>query len=321
MKIVFNTSQPHAACSLFYIEALKGIKQVDFFNAQFENYDIALFMTYDHQIIKSVREKFPNLKIGIIDPRSNVVAPSTQYCDFVVIDSIEMEDYWRLSGKPIFRYVEYPNIPYYNKAHEDKQAITVGYHGNLIHLDCMSQNVTPALQSLGLKYDIELLVMYNGPSPTGKEVWYPKNVKVRHVPWSMENYINHLALSDIGIAPNNLTYDNEAKKVIKTKNNFNYNDDDYLIRFKMPSNPGRIVVFGKLGIPVIADFYPSALQYLKGDIGYVAHSAAGWEYCLEQLITSSKKRQTMGNSLQQLVRNKFDFEVQNKKFLSFLGSV
>ena len=118
-----------------------------------------------------------------------------------------------------------------------------------------------------------------------------------------------------------MTYDNEAKKVIKTKNNFNYNDDDYLIRFKMPSNPGRIVVFGKLGIPVIADFYPSALQYLKGDIGYVAHSAAGWEYCLEQLITSSKKRQTMGNSLQQLVRNKFDFEVQNKKFLSFLGSV
>jgi len=321
MKIVFNTSQPYAACSSFYIGAFKKLKQIDFFKTNFESYDVALFMTYDYRVIQPVREKYPNLKIGIIDPRSKAVAESTEHCDFIIIDSIEMEDYWRSSNKPIFKYVEYPNIPYYDKKHQDKEIITIGYHGNLIHLDCMSQNVTPALESLGQNYNLELLVMYNGSSPTGKENWYPKNVKVRHVPWSMENYISQLALSDIGIVPNNLTHSNEAKNLIKTKNNFNYNDDDYLVRFKMPSNPGRFVVFGKLGIPVVADFYPSALQYLKGDIGFVAHSPAGWQHCLEQLIVSSNKRQTMGNSLQQLVRNKFDFEIQNRKFLSFLKGI
>jgi len=318
MKIVFNTQQPYAPCSMFYTAAFQGIDDLVFYDNDFASYDVALFMTYDHEQIKHVKRRFPQLKVGIIDPRSSKVYDSTQYCDFIVIDSIEMEDFWRMSGKPIFRYIEYPNIPYVKKVHEQKDKIIIGYHGNQIHLACMAENVTPALSALGKKYNIELLVMHNGSPPRGNENWIPDNVSVRHIPWSMENYIHELGHSDIGIVPNNKIHDVSTKLLTKTNNNFNYTDDDYSLRFKMPSNPGRYVIFGKLGIPVVADFYPSALQYLKNDVGFVAHSKAGWHHCLEQLIISYNLRQKMGDKLQSLVREEFDFELQNKKLISFL---
>ena len=171
------------------------------------------------------------------------------------------------------------------------------------------------------KYDLELLIMHNGPRPSGEEKWYPHGTEVKHVPWSMDHYIKYLADSDIGIAPNNLIHDTSAKNLIKTNKNFNYTSDDYSLRFKMPSNPGRFVVFGKLGIPVVSDFYPSAIQYLQNGAGFVAHSSAGWHYCLEELIISHQLRQEVGDNLQSLVRQQFDFDVQNKKLLSFLETL
>lgn len=318
MKITFNTSNPTAPCTEFYTSAFKGIEEITFYDQNYSLYDIALFMTYDYEKIKYIKESFPHLKIGIIDPRSNKVYDSTQYCDFIIVDSIEMEDYWRISKRPIFRYVEYPNIPYIKKEHKEKDKIIIGYHGNQIHLECMTQNVTPALTVLGKKYNIELLIMHNSSPPTGNEKWYPKNISVRHVPWSMNNYVQELARSDIGIVPNNLIHDISTKKMLKTHSAFNCNDDDYSLRFKMPSNPGRIIVFGKLGIPTVADFYPSALELSYSRALYVAHSLSGWIHSLEKLIISSNLRQQMGDLLQLLVRSEFDFELQNKKLISSL---
>ena len=321
MRATFITGSPNAACSMFYADAFRGVDEITLYDDALDLYGIVLVMTYDHNLIKHIKHNFPHIKIGIIDPRSSEVYESTKLCDFIIVDSIEMEDYWRVSKKPIFRYVEYPNIPYMKKIHEDKSKITVGYHGNQGHLDCMSENVTPALSELGKKYKLELLVMHNGTTPTGKEKWHPDNITVTHIPWSMENYVRGLFQCDIGIVPNNLIHDVSVRNMVKISTGFNYNDDDYSLRFKMPSNPGRFVVFGKLGIPVVADFYPSALQYLKGDTGFVAHNESGWHYCLEKLITSKELRQKMGDSLQLLTMNEFDFKLQNKKLISFLESV
>lgn len=321
MKITFNTLQLNAPCSVFYADALRGLDGLTFYDTNFSLYDIALFMTYDHKLIKHVKQRFPHLKIGIIDPRNSKVYDSTQYCDFIIIDSIEMEDFWRMSGKPIFRYIEYPNIPYVKKVHKQKDKIIIGYHGNQIHLACMAENVTPALSALGKKYNIELLVMHNGTPPGDNEEWIPDNVSVRHVPWSMENYTQELANSDIGIVPNNMIHDTSTKHLTKTNDNFNYSADDYSLRFKMPSNPGRFVVFGVLGVPVVADFYPSALQYLQNGTGFVAHNISGWQYCLEQLIVSCDLRQKMGDSLRELVQKEFDYRFQNEKLISFLDGI
>ena len=313
MKIVLNTSKPNAACSVFYRDALQRLPEISFNDYDYSKYDVALIMTYDHTSVASIKQKYPHLKIGIVDPRNYKVIPSSEYCDFLIIDSIEMEDYWRVADKPLFKYVEYPNIPLVQKIHSDGDKIIIGYHGNQIHLDCMANTVTPALSELGKKYNIELLVMHNGRPPSGKEMWYPQNCMVRHIPWSMDNYINELAKSDIGIVPNNMVHDTSLKHITKTNHSFNFSDDDYSLRFKMPSNPGRFAIFGKLNIPVIADFYPSALQYLGRYAGSVAHNPSGWKYCLEQLIKSSSLRQLKGDLLQQIVIDNFDFDLQNKK--------
>ncbi len=322
MKINLNTSQPHAPCSIFYTSALRNIPGMTYGNVDYNDCDIALIMTYDHKLIPKIKKAHPHLKVGIIDPRSYRVLDSTKHADFIIIDSIEMEDYWRVAKKPIFSYAEYPNIQHLNKKHTEKDKTIIGYHGNTVHLDCMSDTVTPALTELAKKYDIELWVMYGGSGPPESNArWIPKNVKIKHIPWSMEAYTEHLSKVDIGIVPNNLTYTEESKSQVITRGKFNYSLDDYLLRFKMPSNSGRFIIFGKLGVPVVADFYPSALQYLKDDTGFVACNPHGWEHCLEQLIISKDLRQTMGDNLQNLVKERFDFEVQNKKIISFFEKI
>ena len=48
-----------------------------------------------------------------------------------------------------------------------------------------------------------------------------------------------------------------------SKIHFNESSDDYLTRFKILTNPGRIFTFSINKIPVIADMFPSALHLLK----------------------------------------------------------
>jgi glycosyltransferase involved in cell wall biosynthesis len=323
MKIDFITSQPHAACSQFYSDALKVLPDVTLYDPNIADYDVILVMTYDHELVPKIREINPKAKIGLIDPRNFNVLDNTKFCDFLIVDSIEMEDYWSVSKKPMFRYVEYPNIRKVTKTHTSKDHIKIGYHGNLVHLQCMKNTVTPALENLSKKYSIELVVMYNGLPPTGNEDWVPKGVKVSHVSWGMTKYEEELASCDIGLVPNNLVLGTEMKLDKNLDHKFNYSQDDYLLRFKMPSNPGRFVVFGKLGIPVVADFYPSALQYLSEDrkTGLVACNPQGWELCLEKLIKSHVLRQELGSGLQSLVEEKFNFDVQNHHLLNFLRSL
>jgi len=327
MKVVFNTRHPHAAASMFYSQAFSTMEGMDFYSGDFNAYDVALFMTYDHSEIERVKKTFPHLKIGVIDPRNLAVLDSTPYCDFIIVDSVEMEDFWRTARKPIFKYAEYPRLSFGQEQKERirkrKKALTeknpgkiyIGYHGNSYHLMEAAQTISPALSELSKKHDIELLLMHNDPPGAHAERYrqsLPRGVKQTRVPWSMENYEKLLALSDIGIVPNSLGLVPESPGITGDPNT------DYCLSFKMTSNPGRFIVFGLLGIPVVADFYPSSLQYLQNGRGFVAHSEAGWYHCLEQLITSHTLRQQMGNNLQDLVKEEFDFEIQNKKLVSFL---
>jgi len=41
-------------------------------------------MTYDHHDIISIKNKYPQIKIGLIDPRSQDVFNSTIHCDFLI---------------------------------------------------------------------------------------------------------------------------------------------------------------------------------------------------------------------------------------------
>jgi len=319
-KIAFITSNPKAPASEMYWDALKNISNISFFDGltDLTEFDVALVMTYDHHLIKKIKIAHPDVKVAIIDPRNHSVFQSAKLCDFLVLDSIEMEDYWRRVDIPIFRYSEYPSFPEVKKVHKKKDKIKIGYHGNKIHLACMYKTVTPALTELGEKYNLELMVMYNGKAPSCDEIWYPKNVKVTHIQWSKDNYLNELSECDIGISPNSLPFRENPPYAHELQNGVNYSPDDYILRFKMPTNPGRILVFGKLGIPTIAGFYPSAFEVLSDGRGFSCRTKDAWRFNLEKLIQDHKLRQTVSNKFQHFIREKFDFSKQNERFLKFL---
>jgi hypothetical protein len=163
--------------------------------------------------------------------------------------------------------------------------------------------------------------MYNVQNVGKCRVGLPVSVPVHHVQWKMGNYGKILSKVDIGIVPNLMPIRNIEKmknKASLLKNFFNDSEDDYLIRYKMPSNPGRIIVFGKLGVPVVTDFYPSALQTIQDGVnGRLVCSPGGWYAALKELIEKPDLRMVFAERLRQTIKEKYDYNVQNKNAILF----
>lgn len=326
MKIVFNTGSPDAAASLFYAAGMKPLPGIAFGDyGHYPDYDVALFMTYDADLLEMRRARAanPKLKIGLIDARGSKVLPYLDVIDFFVLDSIEMEDFWAGYNRPIFIYPDIPTVPMIEKKHVNKGKIIIGYHGNRAHLGGMFPEISSALDLLGKTYELELLAVYNmrqGKNTLG----LPLHVPVRHVQWHEKVYEQELAESDIGICPALMPIANLTR--IKHKASvsafFADNDDDYLVRYKMPSNDGRAAIFGFLGIPVVADMLPSYLQLIEhGKNGFIAMSRGGYYQCLKKLIDSPDLRDHISATMRKRIVGRFDFNRINREFLSFLGSL
>ena len=318
---------PDAACTVFYSEALRRLPEVSLSDGKnWAGYDVALFMTYkvDLQELKKVKLQFPKLKTGIIDPRGEWVKQYLPYVDFLIVDSLEMRDYWAYCELPIFEYAEYPDLKPQKKicSTPSDGNIIVGYHGNRIHLEAMHFTTARALERLSDKYSIELWAMYNLDS-LGKWTRNVPDIKVRHIQWSMENYEKYLSEADIGLVP---TFIPERSQTVLHRlfsrlglNRYCKTPDDYLLRFKMPTNPGRIIVWGLLNIPVVADFFPSAMQCIKdGESGFLAYSEGGWYKAIEKLIVDRDLRRTCADNLSAFVEERYDFNNQNKVLIHFL---
>ncbi len=189
----------------------------------------------------------------------------------------------------------------------------------------MYPNITHAMELLPKKYHLEFWAMYNIKQQGKCKLGMPKNIPVKHIQWHKENYYKYLANADIGIVPNMMPIRNINKLKIKAcvyKGYFNDSVDDYLIRFKMPSNPGRLIVFGMLGLSVVTDFYPSALQFIKDEQnGMLAYSMGGWYTALEKLIVSPALRQKLSFNMHKTIDQYFDFEKQNIKLITFLDKI
>ena len=226
MKIVFNSREPDAACTIFYRDALSRLPDVtvnDFDN--YSDYDIAFFMTYPEDLneLKRVKLNYPHLKTAIIDPRNEAVMAYAEYADFLIVDSIEMRDYWTRTKLPIFEYVEFPDLKIKKKNHKKKDKIVIGYHGNVIHLNCMADTVSPALDRLSKKYNIEFHAVYNIKKQGRWEFGLPTDLKIKHIQWHKNVYSNEMSRIDIGIVPgfmptkDHVQYGHKAKKKWFTK--------------------------------------------------------------------------------------------------------
>ena len=326
MRILFNSYFPSNPTSSFYAAGLGKIQDVTINNFNnYNNFDIALFPSYKKDLdeIKIAKRENPELKIGVVDPRSEkLISNYLDHIDFFVVDSIEMYDFWLNFCRPVHIYYEFPDIPVQERDHSHKDKIIVGYHGNKVHLTSMFPRITLALEKLGEKYDITLNAIYN-ISELGKwEIGRPKNITIKDIQWTEESYLEELKNCDIGLIPSLVPIKKSSKKKSLVSRFFLGNEDDYLIRFKMLSNPGRLIVFSLLKIPVVADFSPSHLNFIENrKNGFLAYSSGGWFNALETLIKDFNLRNKMSQEMIKTYHEFFDHEKQNISLLYFLEKI
>ena len=133
MRILFTTdaidkpSTQLNAPNYAKLNELDGVS-IDFYNRNYADYDVVLFMGYDARVAEARAAK-PSLKIGVIDLRFIDVGDA-HGADFAIANGVELYDWLSNHFENIFVYPIYPQIDAPLKRHEQKKPLIIGYHGN-----------------------------------------------------------------------------------------------------------------------------------------------------------------------------------------------
>lgn len=328
MKIVFNSRRNQSPATIFYRSGFQYSSQFSFNDYHnLDTYDIALFMAFKEDLVdlKTAKQTNKEILTGVIDARDDQITDFLPWIDFFIVDSIEMMDSLSKYQKPMFRYFEYFDIPTKLKKHIDKDSLVIGYHGNKIHLMNMYPLITDAMDQLAKSCQIKFAAMYNYKSLEKWDIGLPKNIAIEHIQFDEENYHEILDSFDIGIVPANVPYHREQsvrKSSLAHRKVLNHEAQDLCMRFKMLTNPGRLITFAKRGIPVVSDMFPSACEMIKhGETGYLAHNTGGWYVSLKTLANSAEHRQSVSTALYNAIKDDIEYPEQNKKLLEFLDTL
>ena len=300
---------------------INNIKFNDFKN--YDKYDVVLFFIYDlkKSDLKLAKKLNKNIIIGLIDPRTKLDKSMLNNIDFIVVDSIEMQDYFLKSGKPIIKYLEFESrrVNKNTKNKNNNESIYIGYHGNKVHLLSMYPFAWKALSLLSRKYNIKVLLLYNHGRLGKLPNFMTKGIDVEYLQWNKKNLDYFLSQTDIGIVPNFTTifFNSLVKRIsMPFPRTFVTNRDDYLVSYKLTSGPNRILTFANNKIPIVADMYPSACQIINHEQnGFLVKSFFGWYDSLEKLIKDQKYRNFISENLFLKFKKSFDYHVQNKFFI------
>jgi glycosyltransferase involved in cell wall biosynthesis len=330
IKFLFLTDYVNAPSTMLNISLLKQLNDlenitIDFFNNQYQDYDVVLFMGYDPKIIDA-RLANPNIKVGIIDPRPSFGTENLNP-DFILANGIEMKDWYSRITPNIYVYNIYPSLQYKFRKHESSDKVIIGYHGNKVHLPAMYPRITLALDALADLFQIEFYAMYNIEKLGSWTLGLPnaKKIKVKHIQWSENNYEKYLSRVDVGIVPNLLPIKNlkkSKKKAVLASSIFREHEEDYLIRYKPTSNSGRIFPFVQYGIPVVSDMFPSALQMIRdGYDGFVCYSSSSWYLALKKLIEFPEQRNLFAERMFEKFITFYSPEALNLGLVEFINNL
>lgn len=336
MRIVLNTHADDAATSVC-IEGLgarlqeRGIDATINDWSGYAGYDVAVFMGYDHELERARRER-PGIRVLLADPKLSRPdwLEAARSADGLLVSSVEQRDAFQRINRNILIYFMFPPMRPVHKEHVDKEPIVIGYHGNRVHLEAMVGGARAAIEELGRRQRIELWALYNVSAVGRAQLGLPDEslVPVRHIQWTPDRepgtavsarFYDELAQVDIGIVPNELPIKDRLDVLELSayrQGELMYEPFDHLVRFKVSANPGRIYPFAQLGIPVVADFTPSAGQFVvDGESGVVASSASGWFEGLAALAASADLRTRLAAGL----RSRVDaaYERQLDDFVAF----
>jgi hypothetical protein len=264
----------------------------------YDKYDVVVFMGHDAHLEDAVRQN-PTIRVAVADPKLSQpeYIEAARSASFLMVSSVEQRDVFLKLNRNILVYHMFPQIESVQKVHQNGDRIVVGYHGNRVHLECMQDGAGAAIRELGRRRRVEFWAMYN--RDTLGEVAFPgwEHIRVRHIQWSWQNYVQELAHVDIGIVPNLMPI-RDRLRILELSayrdGRFMYEPFDHLCRFKASTNPGRLYPFARLGIPVVTDFTPSGCQFvLDGESGFVSASPHAWFEALETLAASPVLRNGM----------------------------
>ena len=100
----------------------------------YKNYDIVVFVSYDHDIERARREN-PNIKVVIADPkltsRKNIWA--AKQADLLLVSSVEQRDAFLRLNPNILIYYMFPQTVVAPRQHLDHAGVVVAYQGNRVH--------------------------------------------------------------------------------------------------------------------------------------------------------------------------------------------
>jgi len=321
VKVSFNYTNSGEVATRQYLDFFTRSDLIQAQNYAYDELDVVLFMSYDSELtlLEEAKAKNKNILIGVVDPRAGKLETMLDCVDFLIVDSFEMEDFWRYAGKPIFRYSEYFIPDDVFRSYSANKTIQIGYHGNKVHILSMVPRITNALKLLSREHQIKLKLIYNVEKLGRIKSGLPNDFEIEYVQWSESAMNNDLANCDIAIVPNSIPLSKPRGSLSPSPTLFLEDPDDYVLKFKYLTNPSRIITCGMMGIPVVADIFPSSLAVIDHGInGYLAHNTGAWHHCLEELIVNLKRREEMGKALKLKCEKLFHHKVQNNILLTCL---
>ncbi|MGD8458442.1 MAG: hypothetical protein PVF83_18865 [Anaerolineales bacterium] len=288
----------------------------------YTKYDVALFMGFD-QTASLAKAENPSIITGVIEPRS-AQNNSFDDVDFIVVNGIELKDFFSKYHKKSILYYAYPEVPKKLECPREKSRLVLGYHGNLIHLDAMYPRIIEAIERLNKETPVELWAMYNIKK---MGLWQcPKHHKLKfpviHCQHSNENYARYMAHVDIGLVPQFIPVrENKILRLLigSVDNRYNERTDNYFLRFKETTNIGRHLVFAQYKIPVVSDMSPSACSFIEDCYNsFVANSSDGWYSTLKTLAEDKEMRKSMGERLYSKYKKVATIELLNQRLITHL---
>ncbi|MFN8255583.1 MAG: hypothetical protein U0W24_07835 [Bacteroidales bacterium] len=334
MKITINTNYNSAATKVCVTDLIPKLIQTghevrhNHWN-DYKNCDLVLFMAKDAEI-EQVRRQNPKAVVGIMDPKlDRNKNHQSESADFLLVSSVEQRDALLSINPNIVIYYMFPETPVIKKIHQPVDKILIGYHGNKLHLHAFYPVISKALDLLSEKYNIELTAIYNINELGKWKKGLPAKIKVNHLQWIENEYINDLSKCDIGIVNNlkpirnnliNLRIHPFWSEIFGR--GYGYDYTDLKTRYKYNTNPGRIYVFSQLGIPVVSDFVPSAVQFIRhGYSGLLAHTAQGWYNALESLILDYRLRNEYSQNLKKYIDENYSISLNFNNLNEYLISL
>lgn len=293
------------------------------------SYD-AVVLIDDRLRVDWARSTYPAARVGILDPKLNGRSgrENARCADFLVVSSLEQQLQAQAFNSSLFVYPWFLSVPeHLAKTASKSRVVRIGYHGNRQHLEAMGPTVSRALDRVS--QDIELLAIYNihetGRWTSGR----PRRIAVEDVQWEPDSWMEKLSTCDIGVVPALIPPATHLPSFTQQKiptrfglNPMGRGKNDFIARFKFSSNLNRVFPFAMMGIPVVADLYPSATRAIDhGRTGFLAYDEPTWTWALEQLASSAQLRYELGQALNANWPSRLTPRTLADGFLTFLSQM